>query len=697
MELKNSEEAKQLLDHIASIIHKETTGKSFADAEWPVNQVVLNLAFRNYFAVLKRFELRDQYFTDLTQKLQQERDFQILYAVLLTPHYQELDAIQLKYKCEEALVLAIHKNSTSSLAIIKAYNLLCRKFPTLDVDVSLEHIYFLLQSQIFGIREETLTLFSHSAKNVERAQRYFVLINEFWPWTNRNKYYLLCCILNTHALHLLLPEYGEFFCGLRLALNYKCLFASSQYLVKTLSNQESKELLQQSVYILTHGSLKEISNFHSQWFGRITQKDALFTLLQQQIEISVALENSKILENDTQRYRLILIFSMFSREIFQLSKLHFFKISTELITNCFSLETDSQLLVFKFVVDNLSNFAIEDCLEFLVGFVKIHKAVEHAQYRNNILGKIPTIINYISKTFNRLDTNDSSTLKNSIKIFFMELQQIVEVDIGNSIYQPKIFSLKLMEILLKSLYSQSPEKNAKNCSVAQNHKLGCFLIEAQVFNAQRLQINLLALLQDPQGFDDALELQVALLKQLNYAQPVEAFKLCKHILQQCQIDECALSSVFAKVAVNSCTACGNSTETVQLFSYCFETLDAQLADFESDPLLVCKTKSHLFGYLEAIIACITVEGELLKPQFRTLLLLLRNILNIVLKMLNLATFKDSKENAISSAASFQEMDESLEILVKKSTFNAECNETCRKFLLMSFWLTLKVSLYSKML
>lgn len=660
-----------------------------------INQAALNVTFRVYYHIQHKYELEDEHFKDLPQWLscEQPKAFLMLQSVLLTDHWSRLDAPLIEEKCVAAIIAALQQNNNSLVHQLKATNLLVKKFPKLELlTLQLEHFYHCLQRQSqVGCREETLTLFNHCCKQRDRAFFYFRLIVEFWPWTNRNKYYLLSGILNSHALPELLAKSdqseAEFFAGLRLSLSYKGLRAASQYPVKSLSSQRSPALLALAVDLLVDGSVAELQNFHSQWFLRIQQRDALFQLLQDKPEIVEFLATSEAVRTPSEQLRLILIFSMFAKEIYMTSKLHFFKISTELLTNCSSLEREAQLLVFKFLVDNLSNFAVEDCLEFFYNFMERHRIVESSEFRNTMLGKMPNIINHTAKHFNKaLRADGSDLLARDIRRFFWQLQQLVDRDMECDVYQPRIFALKMLEILHKSLYSASVTKNAKMCSTQQNQQLGTFLLDQGVFQPEKVAQLLFKSLNDPQGFDDALELTVALLLQLGHVDNTQCIEQCMTLCVSSDVDECALVSLYAQLAVRSFGA--QHKQPLQLlYEESLQQLKSKFEAFQRDPLQTTKSGGgHLFGH-------ICMLNELISGSLETsiveLLPLLERILNVILEFLNLANTR--RENA-AAAASFQDMDESLQLLVTESAYEAgDDAEDCRKYLLMSFWLTLKVS------
>ncbi|KAH8306261.1 hypothetical protein KR018_005388, partial [Drosophila ironensis] len=661
------------------------------------NQAALNVSFRVYYHIVHKYDLPDIHFGDLPERLTHDKSgtFLMLQSVLLTAHWKRLDAAQLEEKCLTALLEALMQNSPSLMAILKATNLLVKKFPQLKLlALQLQHFYHCLQRQSqTGSREETLTLYNHCCKQRKRAFTYFRIIVEFWPWTNRNKYYLLSGILNSHPLTELLESSkqseAEFFSGLRLSLSYKGLRAASQYPVKSLSNQRSEALLAASVELLVSGSVAEIQNFHSQWFLRIQQREAMFEMLQANPQIVEFLDNVEQMKSPGDQLRLILIFSMFAKEIYAASKLHFFKISTELLTNCSQMELEAQLLVFRFLVDNLGNFAVEDCLDFFYYFIARHRCVENSEFRNTMLGKMPMIINHTAKHFHRVFKSDSGmggdALAQNIKGFFLRLQDMIEKDIGSEIYQPNIFALQLLKILNQSLYADNVVKNAKMCSTQQNKQMGAFLLDQGVFRPNDVAKMLVESLRNVQGFDDARELTVSLLIQLDKVDSDKCLELCLELCQDSDVNECLLVPYYAQLAVTK------DISAKKLFKECLDRLKNKWDSYLSDPLKTAKTGGQLFGYLcgidEVIKSKVSVDHSL-----GDLLSLLKKLSDDILEFLNLCNTRT--KTAIATSPSFEDMDESLRLLVRESEYDSEnvsdeCEEHYQSYLMMSFWHTLK--------
>ena len=698
----NLQELDHLLLYIKAVIDKELC-QNDARCSIQYNQVVVNVAFRCYYNLLKKNNLEDNFFEEVIKNDFQkelnlnEKDFIVIQSILLTNPNLKVNADVILQNLLKAFVKAIDSNHIALMAILKALNLLMKKYPQLNFDstLTLDHVYFCLQSNQLGMRDECMSLLNSVCSNRLLALEYFKCVLNYWPWTNRNKLFLMGCILNKHSLEdfLELSNHSkqEFFLGLRSCLCYKNLLAPSQYVVKALSAQKSVDLMELSVNILTTGNKKEIKNFYSQWFTRISQKDELFEMLQQKPEIALFIDNSAdYLMDNEHSYRLILIFSMFSKQVFQLSKLHFFKLSTELLTNCFQYDAECQLLIFKFIVDNLASFAIEDCMEFVQVFLRTHSSVDNAQFRNTVLGKMPNVINYIAKTYCKLclDNEQTSSLGSSILNFFVHLQKHIDEGIASDVYQPKIFCLKLLEILIKSLYSAEVKKNSKNCIVSQNQQLGLFLKHHKVYDELAQAMRLIQLINDPLGFDDALDLTVHLMEMIKPPEIVInlALDLCQRTCTLPDVDECNLSLLYARVAVQNC----QDVEKIQEFrDIILSNLKEKMPLFDKDPLLACKTEAgHLFGWLNVLYELNECRPDLCSDEHSNMIALVEEILNTIIMKLNLAVLENQTE--IVTAASFEDMDKSLELLVCQSEFKEEENHVlARKYLLMSFWLSLK--------
>lgn len=618
-----------------------------------------------------------------------ENNYLVLYAILLTNNYQKLNGNCLINHCKDALLIAISKNIHYLLIIIKTLNLLLKKFNTYDIDIELQYIYYCLENPTLGVREETLTLVNFCTKDLHRSTKFFKIVYEFWPWSNKNKFYLISSILNNYNLLKIQELYSfdltQFFYGLRIALSYKNLFASSQYLVRSLSNQNNLQLLELAIDIITKGSISEIYNFYSQWFSRISQKYDLFQLLRnEEIFISItSFENS----DDLIVFRKVFIGIMFTKQIINFSQDLFSSLCNYFKNNCFKFAEKTQLLIFKLISENLNYLNLENSLKFIINFIKKHKTIDNSRFRNSVLSKLTLIINFLSKTYNK-DKSSSPTLK-ILNSFFKEIHEIIIIDVFEENYQLKIFALKTLDILLKALYAPTVVKNAKNCNLQQNQQFGMYLINEQVFDADWTQNSMFQILQDPTGYDDARELIVSILETIKFKHKDRSLEMCNKFCIDVDIDRCALASLYAKIAMNCCNVLHEWNSALKLFDDSIRDLRIKFELFKKDPFHFLNTNGHIFGYLNVINEVIfgSSRDNIPMHKFREILELIDKIICDILKKLSIAIQRDN----FNSAASFQDIDISLEILITTSNFKAlESNQRYRKYLLMSFWLTLKV-------
>ncbi|XP_061396684.1 uncharacterized protein LOC133332297 [Musca vetustissima] len=695
-------DVEHLIAHIKAIINKELRlgqgGEAAEDSCTNYNQIIVNVCFRHYYQFLQKYNLEDNYFHGYiaeTANGNGKENFVILYYVLMTCQQNiDMEPETIKQRCLKAFAVAVDNNDSHLLDVLKCLNLIFKKWPDLEVedaDLSLEHIYFCLQSNQLGMRDEMLTFLQQVCLCRARALDYFIRIVNFWPWTYRNKLYMLSAILNKNSLQELMAKSGcnrgEFFKGLRSTLCYKNLLPASQHVIKALSGQRSNDLLIMCNDILQNGSLQEMRNLHLQWFSRLQQKEELFEMFWKDLAIK------DVGDKDTKTYRHVLLCSMFAKEILQISPECFSKLSNEFLTNYSQYDLESQLLIYKFVVDNLNNLKIENCLEFVVSFSRAHMNVENSQFRNTILAKMSIIINHLAKLFSKNKGEQEDNFESVILNYFENLQKDVELGISEQLYQPKIYGLKLLEILIRSLYGETVTRNTKNCCLKHNQILAKFLKQKRIFQAEKISQHLFRFLHDPCGFDDALDLIVTLIgliKSQNEELAQQAKERCSDCRNLNDVDEANLSFLYSKVVVQNSD---NNSFLLDIFENTLEDIRIRLPSFREDPLCVCKTKGwHLFSSINVLNEFVHYKPNLFLEHFLDILNIIEQIELIILNMLNICNNikGDTKEEEL-SAASFEDMDKSLEILVSRSQFSCDENdhEQIRKYLLMSFWLTLK--------
>lgn len=660
----NEDHIYQMQDQLRELINRSSSG-------WSSNQVILSSSLRTYFHILHRSKKVDTHFQDL-DKNRKDAPF-ILYAMLSTDYHKCLEQEFLQEKCLQTLSASINSNFSHLVPILRALNLLYKKYNIPKLDISLETFYSCMQSNRLGARDEALILFRYSTLGFDDSVELFNLIINYWPWTNKNKYYLLSVILGTHNLKSLAKhcEFNEadFFNGLRLGLSYKSTFSASQSLVRVLSKQHSHQLLELSIEILKNGTEREIVNFHTQWFTHIIQKDELYRMLQ--------LENCREVS-----FRYIFLVCVFSKQMSVASQ-NLDELGEFLRENCFNLTMDTQMYVFKFYVDNLASLKFPVSLEFLSEFIEMHRCTECPQVRHTILGKFPIVFNFIAKMFCTLKEESCGPAKD----FFRKLFELIEKDMQNALYQPLIFSLKALDRILQILFSDSSKNVSKACKLEQNKELGEFLVKERIFDVKTMNRIAFEVLNSPECYDDARELVVLIIKQLKVQSLREASRRCAECSESIEIDEVAQSAIFARLCIH-CSRNedqGSACYPRELLSYSVRRVGEILKVLEVDPLNICKNEGHIFGHMSVINEVLNEESQSSGLDYESLLKMVEDVILLHLKLLNAA----AKEG--STAASFQVMDKSLQLLVEKSTIERRSDEECRKFLMLSFWMALKSS------
>lgn len=518
--------------------------------------------------------------------------------------------------------------------------------------IHLDEIYYCIQTT----RDESLILFKNYLTNLPLSkQKEIALIILGWSWNNKNKYHLLAIIIQ------LVPgffwEESSISKPLRQCLTRKNLFSSSQSVIKSLHITKSHILNTLFDEILTSGTEMELSNMKSQWFSIITNKQEFFD--------SIDFDFNNFQTN----FRYLYILDMFYEIIFKKQDFKKDEFLEFLKSNLQSFSDINLLTVYKLLVNSLKFLDLKKTLTIIICILELKKNIPSPEFRNNVSGKFSDIFNFIGK----LPVSESKIFLDSLKRFLFEAFESKD-------YQPIIFSVKITFSLLKTFFADSVKGFSKKCNLSKNHEFGRRLLEEGIIDFKQLETKMIKLLVDAGEFDDVREIIVNILGHLkcqDYEALLENFKT---LASSREINRVITSESFAKVLANS----GN--ENQEFYNFCFETVNLNLREFEKDSLKTATNGKHLFGYLNALNEILIKEENF---QELEMLEFVERIVSLVLKMMSSALFNE-KESSV--AASFQVIDESLDLVVKSS----ECMqvgsvESQRKFLLLSFWLSLKVS------
>lgn len=267
------------------------------------------------------------------------------------------------------------------------------------------------------------------------------LILEDMSWYNRNKHYLLIQLI-TARIDMLLKyknfDIVKFINGLRCGLSQYHLYSSSLSLVKVIYNKSPfrEELLKISIDIILKGSDYEMKNFFKLWFTAYDDqlKDDLFNA------IIKSQDFSKISSTSSFFLRSLIIRNAFNR---QLS----IQIENSVKNFCYSIEdVDLKLEMFSILLSNIYEskniqVILENVMRFLK-FLNFNMCVEDSLFIDTIMKKLPNFFNHLA----------TSRFRN--KLICKELFTIIRDDLffhglEFGTYESKIFSVRLLEVILK--------------------------------------------------------------------------------------------------------------------------------------------------------------------------------------------------------------------------------------------------------
>lgn len=566
-------------------------------------------------------------------------------------YFPQLEEIRISFK------ESISTNNPISLhRTIKTLNLCYKQVPERmkSVDwINLHEIYFCIQTT----RDESLILFKNYVTNlIPSKQEEISLVIYDWSWNNKNKYHLLAIVIQ--VVPATFWEHSSLKNALRQCLTRKNLFSSSQSVIKSLDARKSPMVHELFEEILAAGSETELFNLKSQWFTIISKKQELFDSLQFDCN------------NFQVNFRYLYILDMFSEVFFKNGEFKKNEFLEFLRRNIESLSDTDLLIVYKLLVNSLKLLDLQETLALILSIIKLKRNIPSPEFRNNVTGKFSDIFNFLAN----IPPVKSKSFFESLKSFLFE-------GFESKDYQPIIFVVKITLSLLKTFFADSVKGFSKKCHLSKNHVFGKQLQEQGIIDFEELQTKMIKLLVEAGEYDDIREMIVNILVHLKCRDTSILSKNFKSLAGSREINQVITSASFAKVLVNN-----SDIATNDFFDFCFETLSSNLKEFEKDPLKTATSGRHLFGYLNAMNE-ILIKKE--NNQQIELLEVVERIVTMVLKMMSATVFNDD-ENSV--AVSFQVIDESLDLFVKSSTcMQAGNSEAQRKFLLLSFWLSLRVS------
>ncbi|KAG4068625.1 hypothetical protein HA402_002316 [Bradysia odoriphaga] len=504
-------------------------------------------------------------------------------------------------------------------------------------------LYSCAESTFNGARQETLEFFKYWIQDEIVALDVFGEICYGWPWTNRNKYYLLAIIFDRHNFYNLLKSHDidptYFVRGVVISLQYRNLIAPGQSLIVQLVKLNIVEAFNVIADVLRYSTDFELYNC-VQWLHCISNLEYLYDRLD--------LANGNIFTDDKFGYlfessmdKLVLFRRTFKVSFEKHPKIG--EIDSLIVSNYQTVRLVHRAAIFEVLITNTMTRldAIEENLCHLQNFLKDNMSHEHSALRQDIMKLLPNLF-YLLTSLLKSATDER---KSKIKSFFQFLKlQIFDVGIGQEQYQPLIFSLRLYAILMKLLFGCRQDRLIKEFNVDKNKRLRSFLIDEKCLGSMYLEL-----------------------------------------MTSTDIQQCRYSHLFARIAMQNDESLLQSTLK--------EFLSSNESDY-ADPFRKANTGSHLFGAVNCLneFYCfrkdMSISGQRVKnstANTMTDITLAERITNHFLLLLKTACPEEAKHGS----PSFEKMDESLEVLLSRSVQPVTDLYEDKKFLLLSLWLTLK--------
>ncbi|XP_037028211.1 uncharacterized protein LOC119068643 [Bradysia coprophila] len=543
-------------------------------------------------------------------------------------------------------------------------------------------LYSCAESTFNGARQETLEFFKYWIQDEIVALDVFGEICYGWPWTNRNKYYLLAILFERHNFYNLLKRHDidatYFVRGVVISLQYRNLIAPGQSLIVQLVKLNIVETFNVIADVLRYSTDFELYNC-VQWLHCISNLKYLYDRLD--------LANGNIFTDakfgylfESNMEKLVLFRRTFKVSFEKHPKIG--EIDRVIVSKYQTVRLVHRAAIFEVLITNTMTRldAIEENLCHLQNFLKDNMSHEHSALRQDIMKLLPNLF-YLLTSLLRSATDER---KSKIKSFFQFLKlQIFDIGIGQEQYQPLIFSLRLYAILMKLLFGCRQDRLIKEFNVDKNKRLRSFLIDENVWDPCSAEHcnTLIDLVQSE--FDDVRDISTELLVRFF---PTNAIGNRYHeLMTSTDIQQCRYSHLFARIAMQN--------DESQLQSTLKQFLNSNESDY-NDPFRKANTGNHLFGAVNCLneFYCfrkdMAMSGQREKNSTANTMTDItagERITNHFLLLLKTACPDEAKHGS----PSFEKMDESLELLLSRSAQPVTDLYEDKKFLLLSLWLTLK--------
>jgi hypothetical protein len=542
-----------------------------------------------------------------------------------------------------------------------------------NLEVGLQNVHKLL-----------LELYRRVIRHADKSDHDDVLevILDEMSWYNRNKHYLLSIMIAERPEMLYSCKHyhrGKFLSGLRIGLSQYHLYSSSTSLVKVIYNSSEfrTELMQLSADIILNGTDYETNNFFKLWFTALDEKFRceLFNIVINSYDFT------KVCSTSIYLLRATSIRNAFDKALSP-------QMETCIQKYCCSID-DVKL---KIEIYSLLLSDVYKPNELAITCANIFRLLEFIR-RNMCTGDsvfIDSVIKQLPNLFNHFATNRFKDEKICREIFTVIKNELYEHGIAFGTYESSVFSLRLLEVILKQ-YCGTPKgkRLSKNTDMSINEKFRAYLRENDIWDVASSEIfhQLMKMANDIDNSDICTTASEMLLEYFIKTPNIDRV--------QFQHGESFLSWINRKVLETfNATDIEAYHENISYWALKYEYFSEGLMEIvnelqqRNDSLITCadpvnsmQQGHNLFVLLDCINYSIArMDGsEVAVMIIPAIMPLLRSITDQVLNFVN--------DGA--SCPSFDVLDKKLQGLVENSSWKSENITEMKRKLLLSFFFTLR--------
>ncbi|XP_058445159.1 uncharacterized protein LOC131426443 [Malaya genurostris] len=552
------------------------------------------------------------------------------------------------------------------------------------------HVVLLnLESPYRGVRDCMLTILKQLISDHKFVRSVVLPAALHWSWLNRNKFHVLLALLSRYQLNKLDELAGEridVYAALELSLHYKHLFSGSQGIARMLHKQQEEEIFELEVRILQRGSIDLVRSMIKQWFSNLTPGDFRKLFLMMDLDQLRVGENRKLMPEYLKKDRFVKFFqymNLFRREFQSCKDLNILLVLMLQITTEIDLDYASMSLLVETLVHHITTpnehihpstsvFYIFKLKEYILQQI----GVPSMNVCNTFVVQCTKLLSYIaSLPLERYEPNEDaygivSEMMGST-VFHQHLQKPPSQN-----YHAVLTSLRMFQAfasLFLEFTPMSPYRLQEKISTTTEISSYLLPMEADTFYDMIYTVEHLL----TSDFDDVRSIALKLLYNRN-----TAFHYGPAL-------QAKLSLIYSYRTTSAILEAMNS-----FFDESHTALLTSLRDHDRDLFAMMKNDYQLYQQIDGITEAffgyeesrtLGVLGRI--RSFPGMLLLVNRVVEFILRSMNCAKTDRQRRDMIGS--SFEIMDNSLQLLLDRSSQRSTNLAADKKTMLKMLWKALR--------